>query len=83
VEFSSKMLQLDPDLVSSSPAFKILDRDYPHHQDAIVKARILAYSQSTWKAHSATFQAFRRFCNVRSINPIDCHPPTIAIYLLD
>jgi hypothetical protein len=82
-EFASKVLHLDPEVSLEAPAYKILTRDYPHQQDTIVKARILSFSLSTWKGHAATFQAFRRFCNYRGIDPLNCHPPTMVTYLLD
>jgi site-specific recombinase XerD len=46
----------------------------------IVRAKILAYSASTWKSHSSTFTAFVKSC---AIDLASCTPPTVSLYLLD
>jgi hypothetical protein len=65
LEFSQKLFQLQREDVAATPAYKILVRDYADQQQELVRARILAFSHSTWKSHASKFQAFRRFCDAK------------------
>jgi hypothetical protein len=50
------------------PIATTIGRDYAHNQDLIVRAKILAYSASTWKSHSSTFTAFVKSCASKGID---------------
>jgi hypothetical protein len=83
LEFATKALKLQPDQVFRMPAYRMLTRDYAEHQNAVVKAKILAYSLSTWRGHISSYQGFLKFCNAKQVDPVTCTPPTIGIYLLE
>jgi len=67
----------------------VTTRAYRYHlEDAvevandIFKASVLVYAKSTWCTHSPYFQKFQDFCLVREVNPFDCTPSLINIFLL-
>jgi hypothetical protein len=83
LEFGVKALKLSAAQVTSTPVYNMLCKDYPSMQDAVAKAKILAYSAATWRGHISAYQGFLRFCNAKNIDPVTCTPPSIAIYLLE
>jgi site-specific recombinase XerD len=51
--------------------------------DAITRAKILAYSLSSWRSHASAFKSFMTFCTAKGIDLVECTPPSIALYLLE
>jgi site-specific recombinase XerD len=60
-----------------------MTRDYGDQQDLIIRSKILAYSLSTWRGHISAYQGFVRFCNAKQIEPVECTPPSVTLYLLE
>jgi site-specific recombinase XerD len=50
--------------------------------EEVLLAKILAYAPSTWAAHASAFKEFQKFCEVRSINPFECVPHMLNVFLL-
>ena len=43
---------------------------------------MLAYSISTWKGHASAIKGFLQFCEVRELNPFECTPSILSLYML-
>jgi hypothetical protein len=50
--------------------------------EEVLLAKILVYAPSTWAAHASAFKEFQKFCEVRSINPFECVPHMLNVFLL-
>jgi len=50
--------------------------------DNLFRARVLAYSISTWKGYASAVKDFLKFCDFRELDPFDCTPSILNLYLL-
>jgi hypothetical protein len=54
----------------------------PEDTDNVFKARVLAYSTATWKLHASAIKGFLQFCESRELNPFECTPSILNLFML-
>jgi len=80
LEFGEKVLGLLANDVANTPAFDLeLQEDGPIN---ICKARILGYAVGTWTGYSTAIKGFLLFCKNRELNPFECTPSILNLYML-
>ena len=82
IEFGQKVLGLKPEHLINTPAFDFEFQESAADTDNIFKARVLAYSISTWKHHASSIKGFLQFCESRELNPFDCTPSILNLFML-
>jgi hypothetical protein len=82
LEFGEKVLRLKPNHLVNTPAFDLEFQEAAVNTDNLFRAKVLAYSISTWKGHASAIKGFLQFCEVRELNPFECTPSILSLYML-
>jgi hypothetical protein len=82
MEFGEKVLGLKPNHLVNTPAFDLEFQEAAADVDNLFKARVLAYSLTTWKNHASAIKDFLKFCESRELDPFDCTPSILNLYML-
>jgi len=82
IEFGEKVLGLNPNDVINTPAFDLEFQEAAQDVDNLLRARVLAYSISTWKTHASGIKGFLSFCSGRELDPFECTPSILNLYML-
>jgi hypothetical protein len=82
IEFGEKVLGLKPNHLVNTRAFDMEFQEDAHNTDNLFRARVLAYSPSTWGNHASAIKGFLQFCDVRELDPFECTPSIISLYML-
>jgi hypothetical protein len=62
LEFSEKVLGITNEVARRTVAYTSTAADPCMLADAITRAKILAYSLSSWRSHASAFNSFMSFC---------------------
>jgi hypothetical protein len=82
LEFGEKVLRLKPNHLVNTPAFDLEFQEAAVDTDNLFRAKVLAYSISTRKGHASAIKGFLQFCEVRELNPFECTPSILSLYML-
>jgi hypothetical protein len=82
LEFGEKVLRLKPNHLVNTPAFDLKFQEAAADTDNLFRVKVLAYSISTWKGHASAIKGFLQFCEVRELNPFECTPSILSLYML-
>ena len=82
LEFGVKVLGLAPSDIANTPVFDMQFEEEETGGDEICKARILAYAVGTWTGYATAVRGFLSFCATRELNPFECTPSVINLYML-
>jgi hypothetical protein len=82
VEFGEKVLGIKAQHIVSTPAFDTEFQEAAVDVDNMFRARALAYSTSTWKNHASSIKGFLGFCEQRELNPFECTPSILNLFML-
>jgi len=82
IEFGTKVLGLQANHIVNTPAFNLEFQEAAEDVDNLFKARVLAYASSTWKSHASVIKGFISFCNGRELDPFECTPSILNLYML-
>jgi hypothetical protein len=80
--FAARVFGLREDEIRNTPVFRQLPALPAKDAETILLAKILAYAPTTWVSHASGFKEFRKFCEVRGINPLECIPQSYNLYVL-
>ena len=76
------MLGFLPDELLTTPSFRFYQEQLPNDGDIVFKARVMAFALATWKRYASQLRNFQSFCRNRNINPLECTPSTVNVFLL-
>jgi hypothetical protein len=76
------VLGLKANHIINTPAFDLEFQEAASDVDNLFRAKVLAYSVSTWKNHASAIKGFLQFCEVRELSPFECTPSIINLYML-
>ena len=82
MEFGICALGFSESELRSMPAFRLTETQDQEEADLLLCSKVLAYSNSTWSRYISVLKDFQSFCRIREVNPLDCTPSTLNIYLL-
>jgi len=82
LEFAVKCLGLQAADAVNTPAFDQEFCESAADLDNLSRARILAYSTGTWTGYASVIKGFLFFCKNRELNPFECTPSVLNLYLL-
>ena len=76
------MLGFLPEELLTTPSFRFYQEQLPNDGDIVFKARVMAFALATWKRYASQLRNFQSFCRNRNINPLECTPSTVNVFLL-
>ena len=76
------MLGLKANHLVNTPAFDLEFQESAENADNLFRMKVLAYSTSTWKGHASAIKGFLQFCEIRELDPFDCTPSILNLYML-
>lgn len=82
IEFGVKVLGLKANHLVNTPAFDLEFQEAASDVDNLFKARVLAYSISTWRGYASAIKDFLKFCEARELDPFDCTPSILNLFML-
>jgi hypothetical protein len=65
VEFGEKVLGLKAVDIINTPAYDLEFQEAAEVSDNLFRAKVLAYSTSTWKGYASSIKGFLQFCATR------------------
>ena len=72
------MLGFLPEELLTAPSFRFYQEQLPNDGDIVFKARVMAFALATWKRYASQLRNLRN----RNINPLECTPSTVNVFLL-
>ena len=82
MEFGTRVLGLHCEDLQQSPAFNHYSSAVAAEADLIFKSRVLAYAPATWRNCISSIREFLSFCSLRGVNPLDCTPSILNLFIL-
>jgi hypothetical protein len=82
IEFGVKVLGLKANHLVNTPAFDLEFQESAENADNLFRMKVLAYSTSTRKGHASAIKGFLQFCEIRELDPFDCTPSILNLYML-
>jgi hypothetical protein len=82
VEFGEKVLGLKAVDIINTPAYDLEFQEAAEVSDDLFRAKVLAYSTSTWKGYASSIKGFLQFCATRELSPFVCTPSILNLYML-
>jgi site-specific recombinase XerD len=82
VEFGVRVFKLEVSHLQDTWAYKHHFHQQVQDSSKVFQAKVLAHAVSTWVSHANAFQEFLKFCVLRSVNPLECTPQLVNVFLL-
>jgi hypothetical protein len=82
LEFGANVFKIPVEYLQATSAYRRYQQLRSADAKKLFQAQVLAYAPATWYLHSNSIQAFMKFCEVRGINPLECTPLSLNIFLL-